>query len=194
MDNSKALLAVTVPLILGGVLVSSLFGQGERGGRITIKRATDDGATGLGKLAPKKTSIEEILAIVRPDGMRQGQDASRFQTKRVESFETTVWTLEATIKEIIVRPDGDFYMTIEGVTGARTVVEAPDPKLCKDSKLLAQITAVRKILEEKFHPTAQPMKVDVKATLTGVGFFGNASSKSNGARLMPATDVKFTGK
>jgi len=102
----------------------------------------------------------------------------------------------ATITEVVRRADGDFYLVIEGASGAKTVVEVPDPALCTGSKKLAEVTSARKALEAKFHPTAQPQKVHQKAKVTGFGFFGYAKAReghpaTNGARIMPGLKIDW---
>jgi len=139
-----------------------------------------------------------MLSQTRPDGLKSDISSPEYQTTRIANFETTKWVLEATITEIIKRPDGDFYCVIEGKTGARTVIEAPDPELCVGSHYLKEIKKVRKLLDDKFHPTGQPVKVNIKVKLTGLGFFGYqgktaTGEKTNGARLMPVLDVRVSG-
>ena len=175
------------------VLAGSTFAQSDSNSRVQVKHGLDPDAAKI-DLKPKDTTVEEILAQVRPDGLAKDAKGDHYENHRAEPFEKTVWRLKAKIVEIILRPDGDFYLVIEGASGARSVVEAPDPKLCKDSKLAKQIASVRKILADKFHPTAQPLKLNVSAQLTGVGFFGRAGAKGNGARLMPAIEIKFDQK
>ncbi len=164
--------------------------------RLAIKRATDDAAAKADLLHPTATTVEAMLMLARPDDLASDISNPEFQSKRIGSFENTIWTVDAKITEIVLRADGDYYMVIEGASGARTVVEVPDPALCEGSKRLDEIKAVRKALEEKFHPTAQPQKLNMKAKITGFGFFGFARSKdgkpaSNGARIMPGLKIDF---
>ncbi len=186
---------LTLSLCLVACLVSAYGYQRSESSRISIKHGTDAAAAKIPSRA-KATTVEEMLNQTRPDGLAPDLKTPEYQEKRIEKFETTKWTVEVLITEIIKRADGDFYMVIEGATGAKTVVEAPDPELCEGSHFLKDIKRVRKILDDKFHPTGQPLKVHIKAKLTGVGFFGyqgrgGTGPVSNGARLMPALDVKI---
>ena len=163
--------------------------------RLAIKRATDAAAAKI-SVTPTKTTIEAMLKVVRPDGLAADLSTPEFQEKRAGPFETTLWQVDATITEVVKRADGDFYLVIESPTGARSVVEVPDPALCTGSKKLAEITAARQALEAKFHPTAQPQKVHLKARVTGLGFFGNAKAReghpaTNGARIMPGLKIDW---
>lgn len=163
--------------------------------RLAIKRATDEAAAKIPSI-PKKTTIEAMLKLPRPDGLAPDDSTPSFQEKRAGPFETTLWQVDATITEIVLRPDGDYYMTIVSPSGAKSVVEVPDPKLCEGSKKLAEITATRKALEDKFHPTAEPKKINQKAKITGPGFFGFARARdgrpaTNGARIMPGLKIDW---
>lgn len=163
--------------------------------RLAIKRATDDGAAKIAA-TPTPTTVEAMLKVMRPDGLAADLSTPAFQDKRAGPFETTLWQVDATITEVVKRADGDFYLVIEGSSGAKTVVEVPDPALCAGSKKLAEITSARKALEAKFHPTAQPQKVHQKAKVTGFGFFGYAKAReghpaTNGARIMPGLKIDW---
>lgn len=98
--------------------------------------------------------------------------------------------------------DGDYYLVMKGAKGGQTVVEVPDPALCKGSPLESQIAGARKQIEAKYHPTKDVQKLDQPATVTGVGFLGwgkssNGSKKKKGGesrsgpRLMPGTGFTF---
>ena len=181
--------------------------------RITVKRGTDPNATKI-RRKPVSTTVERLLAARRPADLPADTRAAKYDAARVRGLETTVWSVKARIVEIVLREDGDFYMVIEGANGGRTVAECPDPSLCAGSAFLKEITAARAALEAKFHPTKQTQKVNVPATLIGVGYFGfqgrpvpagapqgsavpNTTpgaippDKGNGARLMPLIGVKF---
>lgn len=197
------LASMASPVAIGVALLCISFrtqanAQGRsEGGRLPVKRGTDPGA-GSVAMHPQRTTVEEILKAQRPADLAGDLSTPAYQNKRISPLETTVWTVKAKITEIVLRPDGDFYMVIQGDTGARTVIELPDPKLCTGSKFIKQITLTRKKLDVMFHPTAQPQKVDYTAELTGVGFFGYGRAArgttgpvSNGARLMPLLDIKI---
>jgi hypothetical protein len=167
----------------------------KKASRLMIKRATDSASAKIAA-APKKTTIEELLKAVRPDDLAPDISTEAYQTKRIGPLETTNWQLDATVSEVIKRPDGDFYLVIEDGKGNKSVVEVPDPKLCAGSHKLAEITAARKAVEDKFHPNEQPQKVNIKARITGLGFFGYARAKDgkkpgNGARIMPGLKVEW---
>lgn len=167
----------------------------KKASRIAVKRAADPDAAKIAKV-PVKTTIEAMLQQVRPDDLNADISTEAYQNRRIGPFETTLWQVDATVTEIVKRSDGDYYLVIEDGKGHKSVVEVPDPELCKDSVKLAEITALRKQLEAKFHPSAQPQTLKVKARISGLGFFGFAKSRdgkppTNGARLMPGLKIDW---
>ncbi|AIE88137.1 hypothetical protein [Fimbriimonas ginsengisoli] len=186
---------VSAVALLTIVAMASAFGQRGEGARIAIKRALDPAAATIPK-TPVKTTVEDLLAAVRPPALQPDSKGAEYQNRRIGPLENTMWQVTATIKQIILRADGDYYMVIEGASGARTVVEVPDPRLCPKSKLIKQIQHVRNMLAKRFGPTPMPQDVNQKATITGVGFFGMQGRslqgrQNNGARLMPGIDISF---
>jgi hypothetical protein len=153
--------------------------------RLAVKTATDPDAAKI-DLTPRHTTIEEIAAT-------QGGDQV---SGRTGPFETSTWEVDATIKSVQLKKDGDYYMVLQGEKGGQTVIEVPDPATCKGSPLEADITSARREIEARYHPTADVKNVNDKATLKGVGFlgWGNKSTGAKGkagARLMPGTGIKF---
>ena len=157
--------------------------------RKTVKTASDPDA-GLIQSTPKDTTIEEILTQKVPAGDLAG---------RTGDFEKQTWRVKATLKSVELKKDGDYYLVMNGENGGQTVVEVPDPKLCQDSRFKDEITAARKAIEGKYHPTKTPQVINDPATVTGVGFLGWGSKGKKGAkghsgpRLMPGTGIEFGG-
>lgn len=188
-------------------------GQRREASRISVKRGSDAGAKRMSrKVVP--TTLEHLLSLRRPSDLPADTRSTKYESRRAAPLETTVWSVKARIKEIVLREDGDFYMVIEGANGGRTVAECPDPKLCVGSAYLKELKKTRAALEAKFHPTKQVQRVDVPVTLVGVGYFGFQGrrvpagapigsaaphaapdalphERDNGARLMPLIGVRF---
>jgi hypothetical protein len=167
----------------------------DRATRIAVKHATDPGAASI-SLDAKDTTISDMVGQAAPDADLSGKD---YASKRVGPFETTVWRVKAHVDSIQHRKDGDYYLVISDSSGKQTVVEVPDPALCKGSPMASEIEATRKDLETRFHPTDASTKIDADATITGVGFFGFRSKPgrrgpANGARLMPGLGFKWNPK
>ena len=170
--------------------VASAVKKGGEATRRNVKVGLDADASKI-DLTAKDTTIEDIVAHKAPaDGKITG---------RVAPFETSTWRVKAQLTSVKLMKDGDYYLTMKGENGGQTVVEVPDPKDCKGSPLEAQITATRKELEERYHPTTDVKEIHDSATVTGVGFLGFGNSKKNskskvGARLMPGLGIEFDKK
>ncbi|MBL8066981.1 MAG: hypothetical protein JNM28_00880 [Armatimonadetes bacterium] len=176
-------------LVLAGIGIWAATHQPKtdlRAERRLVKTTMDAAASEI-DLNPKDITVEELMAMHLPAdlGGRRG------------SFERYTFRVHGRLESIELKKDGDFYMVIRGEKGGHTVVEVPDPSICKGSPLEGQIAATRKELEEKYHPTPEKKTVDETVTVTGVGFYGwgksgkSGSNGSTGARLMPGTGVKF---
>ena len=169
--------------------------QASKPTRVSVKHGLDKDA---GKVArtPKKLSIAELLAMRAPSGVG---DLSSYPESRVAPFETSTYEIEGTIKSVVHRKDGDYYLVVENEKGDQAVVEVPDPKLCKGSPLEADIERTRKSLEDRYHPSDKPKEVNERASIRGVGFFGwkgkpGSGSTSSKPRLMPGTGITFDDK
>ena len=162
--------------------------------RIAVKRGMDPDMKDV-NMTPKDITVEELIAMQRPEGLADDISSSDAQDKRLGELEHQVWRLKGKIKSVVKRKDGDYFMVIEGKSGQTTVVEVPDPELCKGSAVEKQISASRKAVEDKYHPNDQSKDVNEEATIEGVGFWGQkpktgSKGAPNGARIMPGTHVE----
>ena len=155
--------------------------------RRLVKTGSDPEAREIGNEV-HDISISDLVATKAPAKLG----------KRSGSFERTKWRISGTIETIEKKKDGDFYLVVKDEGTKRTVVEVPDPELCKSSPFHDTIAETRKALDERFHPTPKKQSVGVAATLEGVGFLGWGSSRPKkgssglaGPRLMPGTKIKF---
>ncbi len=160
--------------------------------RVAVKHGTDKDSSKIDR-KPKKISIEDLLAMRMPDG---SGDLASYQDTRVAPFETSTYEIEGTIKSIVHRKDGDYYMVVQSDKGDQAVVEVPDPSQCKGSPLEGDISTARKELESRYHPTDDTKDVNDKVKIQGVGFMGWKGKPGSGAnaskpRLMPGTSVSF---
>jgi hypothetical protein len=159
---------------------------GGKSARRNVKTTIDSDAAKI-DAAAKDTTVEDIVAQKAPAGAELGG--------RVAPFETSTWRVNATLSSIKIMKDGDYYVVLKGKKGGETVVEVPDPKDCKGSPLLPQISAARKQLDDRYHPTTEVKELHDQATVTGVGFLGFNSKKTgknkSGSRLMPGLGFTF---
>jgi hypothetical protein len=155
--------------------------------RLALKHGLDREAGSL-RMTPKPLTVAELSKMpYPPDFTGKLED---HQDQRIGEFEKQVWSVNATIKSIQLRGDGDYYMEIEGPDGSKSVMEVPDPALCNGSPLQASIAATRKALEARYHPTSVKQTLNDAATLQGIGFYGPLGNRPGG-RLMPGLSIVF---
>lgn len=155
--------------------------------RVSVKHALDPEARSI-DLTPTKITLGELDRVKAP------ADFSKDSATRVGPFEKKVWQVQAELKSVVLRKDGDYYVVLGDDKGGESVVEVPDPKLCEGSPLHDQIAAAREMLEKRYHPTETAKDINEKATVQGVGFFG--TKRKTGAvspRLMPGLKFEFKG-
>lgn len=155
--------------------------------RLALKRGLDREAASL-HMTPKPLTVAELSKMPLPADFKGALEDN--QDQRIGDFERQVYSVNATIKSIQLRSDGDYYMEIEGPDGSKSVMEVPDPALCKGSPLQASIAATRKALEARYHPTTAKKEVNDAAVLQGIGFYGPRGSQAGG-RLMPGLGITF---
>lgn len=163
---------------------------GGKSTRRDVKTAIDADAAKI-STTPTDTTVEDIAAQKAPAGSELGG--------RVAPFETSTWRVKAKLASVKLMKDGDYYLVMKGGKGGESVVEVPDPKDCQGSPLLPQITAARKQLDDRYHPTTTLKELHDDATVTGVGFMGFGSKKTgkgnekrgSSSRLMPGLGFSF---
>jgi len=153
--------------------------------RLDIKHGLDPDAAKINR-SPKDISVEDLLATKLPESYEKG---------RMGEFERSTFRLTGTLKSVIKRKDGDFFLVMQGKSGATAVVEVPDPAQCKGSPMESDIQRTRDDIEKKYHPTDKQKDINQPATVEGVGFYGTGQKRGSGgrgnsARLMPGTGFK----
>lgn len=179
-----------------GPAVAAAAGRSDGGSsRIEIKHATDPDAK-LIDTAPKDITVEDLLATKLPANFKGGLED--YGDKRIGDFEKSTFRIKGTLKSVVHRKDGDYYLVMEGKTGATAVIEVPDPKLTAGSPIQSEIQAARSDIESRYHPTDTPRDINEPATIEGVGFYGwkgatGAGGHGSAPRLMPGTGFKPGG-
>lgn len=196
--NHNALIIIGIALAVGVALwvVGPLVGhpkedrpKGPAPSRAAIRHALDAGAEKIDPL-PSVTTCRELLHIPRPSDLAGDISTARYQEERIAPFETKVWRVEATITQVVVRDDNDYYLILDDGTGM-IVAEAPPPEMVEGSVFEKQMRGAREAIEAKLHPTKAPRNPGQKAVVTALGFFGKAKPGANGARLQPIISVEW---
>jgi hypothetical protein len=115
---------------------------------------------------------------------------------RVKPVESTVWQVSGTLLRIKQEGDSDYHLVVADSGGRSMIMEAPAPQCVgKTSPFLASITYVRRVLQERFHPTSSWLRPNTPVVIKGVGFFdflhGQSGVAPNGIELHPVLSIRF---
>ena len=157
--------------------------------RVAIRLALDAGTEDIEPL-PSAATCRDLMQITRPGDLANDNTSARYQEMRIPPFETRVWRVEATITQVVVRDDNDFYLILDDGTGM-VVAELPPPEMVEGSVFGKRMREARGAIEAKLHPTKAPRNPKQRAVVTALGFFGKAKPGANGARLQPVISVEW---
>jgi hypothetical protein len=196
--NHNALIIIGIALAVGAALwvVGPLVGHPKEDwpkeplpSRAAIWLALDAGAKKIDSL-PTATTCAELLRIPRPADLADDISTARYQEIRIPPLETKIWRVEATITQVVVRDDNDFYLILDDGAGM-VVAELPPPEMVAGSVFGKKMRGAREAIEAKLHPTKAPRNPRQKVVVTALGFFGKAKPGANGARLQPIISVDW---
>src|SRR6185503_10148790 len=134
------------------------------------------------------TTIAGLSTIAAP--------ATLPENNRVAPTETTVWTINATLREFVRAFDSDYHMVIVDSAGRTMIVEIPAPNCVgPGSPFATGIARARAQFDAVFTSGSQFQIANVPVQITGVGFFdyfeGQQGIAPNGIELHPVIDIKF---
>jgi len=166
--------------------------------RWAVKTASDPDAAHV-KTAAIQSTIEKLLALPRPADMPLSDPSPKYQTKRAEPVETSVYAVEADVVDYRLMPDGDYRVTIKGASGQSMELEMPNPDpafVDPASPFAYAIKSAREQFDAKYHPEKATKQVAAHARITGIGFFARAFGKSgkqsgNLVQLHPVLDIQW---
>lgn len=168
--------------------------------RWLIKTASDAEAQEIDAKASVST-VEKLLAIPRPLDMPLDGSNPFFQQHRARPAETTAFRVEADVIDCRLMPDGDYRVTVRGVSGRTMVLEMPNPGpefVDPKSKFAGQIKAAREQFSAKFKPETTSQTLTGHARITGIGYFGrvygNRKAEGNLIQLHPVLNIEWLDK
>ena len=115
---------------------------------------------------------------------------------RVSPYETTAWTLSATLVEFKAESDEDTHLVLKDGTGHTMIAEIPAPHcVSSGSPFLAGITSAYNSLRAHYTPSGSFQTVNVPVQITGVGMFdfahGQTGAAPNQIELHPVINLVF---
>lgn len=172
--------------------------------RWPVKTVTDDDQDKINQTV-EQTTIERLWLLKRPADMPLKKRAKKYQSRRAEGPETTIWQIEGRIIQHKWEEDGDFHIVVSSsATGRTIIVESPqdgldvndEPFVDPGSPFKEQIEAARRKFRKRLNPTPSFHGANVRARITGLGFFDidhgqTGIAKTNAIELHPVIDVEF---
>ena len=175
-------------LIIIGILFSpQLFGQcGVE--RWQVKTGTDSDAGSVNLNSSTPNTIASLTALARPSSIPP--------TSRIQSTETTLWSLNATLREFKLEGDSDIHLVIVDESGNSMIAEIPDPSCVgSGSSFASGISNARSQFTSQFTPSTSFQTVNVPVQIKGIGMFdflhGQTGVAPNGIELHPVLDILF---
>jgi hypothetical protein len=175
-------------LIIIGILFSpQLFGQcGVE--RWQVKTGTDSDAGSVNLNSSTPNTIASLTALARPSSIPP--------TSRIQSTETTLWSLNATLSEFKLEGDSDIHLVIVDESGNSMIAEIPDPSCVgSGSSFASGISNARSQFTSQFTPSTSFQTVNVPVQIKGIGMFdflhGQTGVAPNGIELHPVLDILF---
>jgi hypothetical protein len=115
---------------------------------------------------------------------------------RVSPYETTVWSLDATLTQYKLESDSDYHLILQDASGNTLIAEIPLPACVgSGSPFLSGITNARNAFNARFTPTGSFQTANIPVRITGVGMFdflhGQTGVAPNGIELHPVLSIIF---
>jgi hypothetical protein len=156
--------------------------------RWSVKTGTDADAGKITLQSTTPTTIAASTGLAKP--------ASLPANNRIQPTETTVYRLQATLKQHKLESDSDYHLVMADSSGHTMIVEVPDPACVgSGSPLLSSIQKARAEVNAKYTPTGSFKTANVPVTVAGVGFFdflhGQTGVAPNGIELHAVLDIQF---
>jgi hypothetical protein len=156
--------------------------------RWSVKAGTDRTADQVA-LDPQATTIQdlsELNAPRNPNSRKSSRFPAEIKTFQISGILTVIKKEEDEDYHLVVADPSDEDLT--------RIVESPNPNCAAGSRFLAQITDVRRALDQKFG-AFQREQPNIQVTVTGVAFFdqlhGQEGVASNGIELHPILAIEF---
>jgi hypothetical protein len=154
-----------------------------------VKTLTDPMAMSV-NFTPTPTTVEALERMPHPHTLSG-------HTPRLPQ-EQHAYRVRARLLEVR-QADGEFYVVLQGASGARMHAVIPDPACAAGSAAIIQLRTVRRLWVAQYgQPDTQrfrPVRGQPMLTVYGVLFFNDAHSSlegtaPNGAELHPVTAIK----
>jgi Putative binding domain, N-terminal/Viral BACON domain len=156
--------------------------------RWSVKTGTDPDAALIDALHPTPTTI----AIMRS----WPSQASPPANSRIAPYETTAWTVEATLTLYKKEDDSDYHLVLQDAAGNTLISEIPCPGCVgTGSPFVAKIDNARAAFDARLTATTSFQTANIPVRVTGIGMFdfphGQTGAAPNQIELHPIIDIIF---
>ena len=159
--------------------------------RWSVKTGTDSDSGLVDLSSSTPTTITDLRNLASP---RQWPPSNR-----VQPTETTVWVINATLKEYARERDQDYHLVLINDAGNTMIVEIPDPNcVSAGSPFRAEIANARSEFDAQFTVSSSFRSANVPVQVKGVGMFDFVHSPPqrgvapNAIELHPVLDIVFS--
>ena len=178
-------------LFVGAILIlfpSQSFAQCS-GERWSVKIGTDPDANLVNLNSPTPTTLGFLTSLVAPNTLPDNG--------RVQPTETTLWVVNATLKQYQKQADSDYHLLLIDGAGHQMIAEIASPNCVSPSSPFSTgIARARTQFNARFTATSALKTADVPVQITGVGFFDHLAGQTgvapNGIELHPIIDIIFS--
>ncbi|MEN3331631.1 MAG: hypothetical protein V7641_996 [Blastocatellia bacterium] len=156
--------------------------------RWSVKTGTDPDAAMIDALHPTPT----MIAIMRS----WPSQASPPANSRIAPYETTAWTVEATLTLYKKEDDSDYHLVLQDAAGNTLVSEIPcGGCVGNGSPFVAKINSARAAFDARLTATTSFQTANLPVRVTGIGMFdfphGQTGAAPNQIELHPIIDIVF---
>ncbi len=158
------------------------------GERWSVKIGSDLDAGLVNLNNSTQTTLAALTALTPPNPIPDN--------RRAQPTETTLWTINATLKQYQKQSDLDYHLVLSDAVGHQMIAEIPSPTcLPAGNPFVAGVTRARAQFDAKFNATSAMKTANVPVQITGVGFFdfleGQTGVAANGIELHPILNIVF---
>ena len=155
--------------------------------RWSVKTGTDADVSKINLSAPTATTIASMTAFPA--------QSSPPANNRISPYETTLWTVDATLIEFKAESDEDYHLVLKDAAGNTMIAEIPAPHCVGSSPLLAGVTNARRQFDAKYNASSSFQTVNIPVRVQGVGMFdfahGQTGAAPNQIELHPVISIIF---
>jgi len=158
--------------------------------RWSVKTGTDADSSSVNVNSSAATTIATMRGWPKPGTIPANN--------RIGPYETTQWTLNATLTQYKLESDEDYHLVLQDASGNTLIAEIPSANCVgSGSPFASGIQASRSQFDANFNATTSFQTANVPVQVKGVGMFdflhGQTGVAPNGIEIHPILSISFNG-